>query len=135
MVDRRRGVHNRLGFALQLTTVRSLGLLLADPLDVPQAVVDYLGGQLVIADSSCVARYTERRSTRFEHADEIKRVFGLQDFAAAEEDLERWVDARAWTAGDSPRAIFDDAVAWLFERSVLLPGVTTLARLVARGPG
>ena len=132
MVDRRRGVHNRLGFALQLTTVRSLGLFLADPLDVQQAVVDYLGGQLVIADSSCVARYTERRSTRFEHADEIKRVFGLQDFAAAEEDLERWVDARAWTAGDGPRAIFDDAVAWLFERSVLLPGVTTLARLVAR---
>ena len=132
MVDRRRGVHNRLGFALQLTKVRSLGLFLADPLDVQQAVVDYLGGQLVIADSSCVARYTERRSTRFEHADEIKRVFGLQDFAAAEEDLERWVDARAWTAGDGPRAIFDDAVAWLFERSVLLPGVTTLARLVAR---
>ena len=57
--------------------------------------MDYLGGQLVIADPSCVARYTERRSTRFEHADEIKRVFGLQDFAAAEEDLERWVDARA----------------------------------------
>ena len=135
LVDRRRGVHNRLGFALQLTTVRSLGLFLADPLDVPQAVVDYLGGQLVIADPSCLARYTERRSTRFEHADEIKRVFGLQDFAAAEEDLERWVDARAWTTGDGPRAIFDDAVAWLFERSVLLPGVTTLARLVARGPG
>ena len=59
-------------------------------------------------------------------------MFGLQDFAAADEDLERWVDARAWTTGDGPRAIFDDAVAWLFERRVLLPGVTTLARLVAR---
>ena len=135
LVDRRRGVHNRLGFALQLTTVRSLGLFLVDPLDVPQSVVEYLGGQLAIPDLSCVARYTDRRSTRFDHADEIKRVFGLQDFAAAEEDLERWVDARAWTTGDGPRAIFDDAVAWLFERSVLLPGVTTLARLVARGPG
>ena len=132
LVDRRRGVHNRLGFALQLTTVRSLGLFLADPLDVPQSVVEYLGGQLAIADLSCVARYTDRRSTRFDHADEIKRVFGLQDFAAADEDLERWVDARAWTTGDGPRAIFDDAAGWLFERRVLLPGVTTLARLVAR---
>lgn len=79
-----------------------------------------------------MARYTDRRSTRFDHADEIKRAFGLQDFAAAEGDLERWVDARAWTTGDGPRAIFDDAVVWLFERRVLLPGVTTLARLVAR---
>lgn len=132
LVDRRRGAHNRLGFALQLTTVRSLGLFLPDPLEVPPVVVEYLGGQLAVADPSCVSRYMERRSTRFEHADEIKRVFGLHDFAAAEEDLERWVDARAWTTGDGPRAIFDDATGWLFARSVLLPGVTTLARLVAR---
>ncbi len=56
-------------------------MFLADPLEVPQAVVDYVGGQLAIADLSCAARYMERRSTRFEHADEIKRVFGLRDFA------------------------------------------------------
>lgn len=131
LVDRRRRAHNRLGFAPQLTTVRSLGLFLADPLEVPQAVVKYLAGQLAIGDPSCASRYLERRPTRFEHADEIKRAFGLQDFAAAEEDLERWVDARAWTTGDGPRAIFDDTLSWLFERRVLLPGVTTLARLVA----
>jgi len=135
LVGRRRGDHNRLGFALQLTTVRSLGLFLVDPLDVPNAVLEYLAEQLAVADPSCVKRYTERRSTRFEHAEEIRGVVGLREFADSEKELTAWVDARAWTAGDGPRAIFDDAVAWLFERSVLLPGVTTLARLVARGPG
>jgi hypothetical protein len=42
------------------------------------------------------------------------------------------VDARAWTSGDGPKAIFNDALAWLAKRHVLLPGVTTLARMVAR---
>jgi hypothetical protein len=57
-----RGDHNRLGFALQLTTVRSLGLFLVDPVEVPGVVLDYLAGQLAIADPSCVARYMERRT-------------------------------------------------------------------------
>ena len=127
-----RGEHNRLGFALQLTTVRSLGLFLADRLEVPGVVLDYLASQLEIEDASCVARYVERRTTRFEHAEEIKQARGLRDFAEVARELEDWVDARSWTTGDGPKAIFNDAIGWLFERNVLLPGVTTLARLVAR---
>jgi hypothetical protein len=132
LIARRRGDHNRLGFALQLTTVLSLGVFLADPLEVPSVVLDYLAGQLGIADPSCVARYMERRTTRFEHAEEIMRARGLRDFTEVTRKLEDWVDARAWTTSDGPKAIFNDAIGWLLERDVLLPGVTTLARLVAR---
>ncbi|MCA1702404.1 MAG: DUF4158 domain-containing protein [Actinobacteria bacterium] len=69
---------------------------------------------------------------RFEHAEEIKRALGLREFAEAEREFAAWVDARAWTTGDGPKAIFNDAVSWLVERGVLLAGVTTLARLVAQ---
>jgi Domain of unknown function (DUF4158) len=41
-VDPNRGAHNRLGYALQLGTLRFLGTFLEDPLDVPSAVVEYL---------------------------------------------------------------------------------------------
>jgi hypothetical protein len=132
LVARRRGDHNRLGFALQLTTVRWLGTFLPDPLEVPGDVVAYLAGQLDIADPACLVRYTERRTTRFEHIEEIKAAYELRDFPEVEKELEAWVDARAWTSGDGPKAIFNDAASWLAKRHVLLPGVTTLARTVAR---
>lgn len=132
LVSRRRGDHNRLGFALQLTTVRYLGTFLADPLDVPVEVLNNLAGQLQIEDAAQIKRYTERRTTRFEHQDEIRETCGLKDFATAEKDFVEWVDARAWNTGDGPMTIFTDGVGWLRSRSILLPGVTTLARLVAR---
>jgi hypothetical protein len=70
--------------------------------------------------------------TKSDHQQEIRRKYGLRDFADAEAELAEWVAARAWTSGDGPKVIFLDAMTWLRERKVLLPGVTTLARLVAR---
>lgn len=132
LVGRRRGDHMKLGFALQLVTCRHLGLFLEDPLDVPARVVDFVAEQLGIGDPSCVKRYTERPKTRFDHAWEIQRVYGLKDFDSVEGELRAWVVARSWTSGDDPKAIFIDAVGWLRERDALLPGVTRLARLVAK---
>lgn len=131
LVARRRGDASRLGFALQLVTVRSLGTFLIDPLDVPTAVLDFVAEQLAIADPSCVKDYLTRRSTRFEHAGEITRERGYREFSAVEGELRRWVSDLAWTSGDGPRLLFDAAVGWLRERLVLLPGGSTLTRLVA----
>ena len=63
LIRRRRGEHSRIGFAVQVGTARFLGALLADPLDVPWTVVDYVAAQLGIADPSVVKRYTERVET------------------------------------------------------------------------
>jgi Domain of unknown function (DUF4158) len=116
----------------QLTTVRYLGTFLPDPLDVPAVVLERLAGQLQIADPSCVKRYTERRTTPFEHREEIKAASGLREFAQAEAEFAQWARSRAWNTGQGPKTIFADGMRWLRSNAVLLPGVTTLARLVAQ---
>ena len=123
----------RAGFALQLTTVRWLGMFLGDPLDVPGEVLDFIAGQLGMADPSRVKRYTEREKTRFDHQWEIRRARGYREFADAETEFSGWVAARSRAAGDGPKAIFADGLAWLRERKVLLPGVTTLPEAAACG--
>jgi hypothetical protein len=42
VVAEHHGIYNRLGFALQLATLRFLGLFLGDPLAVPVGAVTYV---------------------------------------------------------------------------------------------
>jgi hypothetical protein len=133
LVAGQREDHNRLGFSIHLVTVRYIGKFLADPLDgVPAEVINFLAGQLQVADPSCLKRYSVREPTHREHAGKIHKALALKDFAELEGELAVFAGRRAWVTGDGPKVIFADAVRWLRERDVLLPGVSRLARLVAR---
>src|SRR5215469_823189 len=133
-IDVRRGAHNKLGFALQLTCVRFVGTFLAEPTAVPPNVVAYVAAQLSIRDVACLLDYAARTTTAREHAAEIRRVYGYRDFSdpGASFRLVRWLYERAWLSTEPPSVLFDLATAWLVERQVLLPGVTVLERLVTR---
>lgn len=123
---------NRLGYSIQLCTARFLGTFLTDPGEVPEEAVTYLAEQLDIADRACLSGYATRDKTRLEHAWEIQRECGFEDFAAQEEQLRGWFQAQVWTTTDGPKTLFDGAVTWMRRRAVLLPGVTVLVRLVSR---
>ncbi|RPK93033.1 hypothetical protein EES46_06985 [Streptomyces sp. ADI98-10] len=45
--------------------------------------------------------------------------------------MRAFLAARVWASVEGPRALFDRAVVWLVDDRVLLPGITTLTRLVA----
>jgi Domain of unknown function (DUF4158) len=62
LIDGRRGDHNRLGFAVQLGTVRFLGTSLARPTEVPEIVAHKVAEELA-ANPSRLADYARREPT------------------------------------------------------------------------
>lgn len=128
----RHGDHNTLGFALQLGTVRFLGTFLSQRNEVPPGVIAYLAHQLEIKDPSCLQRYQDQ--VRWRHVHEISKLHGYREFhdQPGHWQLIRWLYVRAWLGAERPSVLFDHAAAWLVERKILLPGITTLARLVGR---
>jgi TnpA family transposase len=133
LIGQHRRDSNRLGFAIQLGTVRFLGTFLPEPTDVPANVITNVANQLDIPDTTCLADY-RLRETHWDHAAEITRAYGYHDFHEPREVfcLVRWLYTRAWLSAERPSVLFDLATARLVERKVLLPGVTVLERLVAR---
>lgn len=114
-----------MGFALQLGTVRYLGTFLPDPLDVPWPVVEYLAGQLGVADVSVAKRYAERLPTQHEHAREIRQVYGYRDLPpdAADRDAYVLCILEQLQRALRRRDIFaDPSVRWADPRAQLLDG-------------
>lgn len=134
LIAGRRSESNQLGFAVQLSTVRFLGTFLADPTDVPDVVASYVGRQLKIEDIGLLEPYGRKPRTFRRHMREIRAEYGYKDYSDPVERLGllRLLYSRAWLTADGPTVLFDRATARLAERKVLLPGVSTLAREVAR---
>ena len=128
----RRGNQNRFGFALQLTSVRFLGTFLSDLTLIPANVQAFVALQLSINDVGILIEYAQRDTTKREHKALIRKHYGyseLKDSSSAFR-LNRLLYTRAWISNERPSLMFDFATAWLTQKKILLPGASTLSRLV-----
>ena len=132
LINKKRGDYNRLGFALQLTTVRFLGTFLPDPTEVPNNVLHFIAQQ-IDTDVENLAQYMSRKVTRYSHSSEIQDFYGYHEFNTPpwRFRLTRLLYTRAWISNERPSLMFDFATAWLVHHKVLLPGVSTLSRLIS----
>ena len=134
LVNEMRGAHNRIGFAIQLGTARFLGTFLDDPSQTPPAVIATVARQLDEVPAPSLDTYRDGRQ-RWRHIAMIRERYGFRDLeedASARFRLTRWLYVLCRTGDDRPGLLFDRATAWLVTHKVLLPGVTTLERLISR---
>ncbi len=129
----KRGEHNRLGYALQLTTVRFLGTFLEDLGTVPAAVLQTLRRQLGLSGPNPLDDYVQGEQ-RWAHAEQIRTEHGYRSLSDRQAGfaLARWLYAQCWTGTDRPSVLFDRATSWMLAHKVLLPGASVLERFVAR---
>lgn len=123
---------NRLGYALQLTTVRFLGTFIEDISSAPPSVIAVLAKQLNVMDVACLTEYRCSKQ-HWRHMTEIRQRYGYREFVTKgiRFRLGRWLCALCWTGTDRPSVLFEYASGWLIAHKVLLPGATVLERYIA----
>ena len=138
-VQQQRASHNRLGFALQLGTLRFMGFCPDDLTEAPNAVISYLSQQLGKFDTATpademsentLADYGTRAQTRTEHFLKVVHYLGFRSAEESDfETLSDWLVQRA-LEHDKPTLLFQMAAEKLYREKIVRPGVTTLERMV-----
>jgi len=102
LINNCRRPHNKLGYALQLTTIRFIGVFLSNPINVPEDVVQYLANQLNILDPFNLKPYLLRSITKYEHITNIKDKYGYIELNnIIYFKLSRWLYNQSWYQGRS----------------------------------
>jgi Domain of unknown function (DUF4158) len=132
LILERRSNHSRLGFAVQLCTLRLLHAFPNDFSGTPATLVEHVARQLQI-DPNVLPRYLERRNTRFEHQREIRTHLGYREFGGVHAfGAIRFLLARLAVADERPITLFQALVSELQRTRVELPGASTLTRLILK---
>ena len=121
---------NRLGFALQLCTLRYLGFCPDKLIPVPVEVLEYLAKQLGI-DPDSLSDYRKRAHTRTDHLQVIQAYLGFRkvtqtDFTV----LTAWLLDRA-LEHDKPSFLLQLPCEKLYKEKIVRPGITRLERMIA----
>lgn len=132
-ITQRRGEHNRFGVALQLGCVRFLGTFLIDLNQIPTNTQWFVARQLNITNIGILSDYSQRETTRREHTALIRNQYGYREFVWPWSfRLSRLLYSRSWISNERPSLLFDLATGWLIQHKILLPGASTLTRLISQ---
>ncbi|MBK4841304.1 transposase [Enterococcus faecium] len=120
----------KLGFAVQLGTVRFLGTFFTDFSKIPLEVIIYLANQLSI-DPREFDSYS-RKMTISQHAQLIKERYSYRNFqdSHCQKFLYDWLLSRASRTTETTEMLSDMLLKKCLEEKILLPGVYIFQRFI-----
>lgn len=129
-IERRRGEHNQLGFALQLCAFRYPGRLLRQGDTIPEPALRFVAEQLRVSPDALTS-YAARPQTRREQLDALREAFDFQMYAPGHgRELLAWLLPFALASTNAPAvaaALMDE----LRRRRIIAPGPSVIERLIA----
>ena len=129
-VDRRRGGHNQLGYALQLCAFRYPGRLLRPGEVIPEPALRFVAEQVHVS-ADALAAYAVRRQTRQEQLDDLREAFGFRMYGPGHgRDMLAWLLPVA-LATTNALAITAALMDEMRRRRIVAPGPSVVERLVA----
>ena len=132
-VNRQREPCNRLGYALQLCTLRYLGFVPTDFTATPEVVVTFVAEQLGMPPQ--VLGLYDNRRTQSEHRRHVRAYLGFRPATPMDVSaLQTWLLARA-LEHDKPTLLLQLACEKLYRERIVRPGVTRLERFVGSCTG
>ncbi|MGB6162552.1 MAG: Tn3 family transposase [Pseudonocardiaceae bacterium] len=126
-----RGPADRLGLAVQLSTLPWLGFVPEDVASAPPVAVARLAERLGL-DPGVLRGYGKRARTRSDHLGKVAKYLSWKTAAAGSremKELEQFLLDRAMEH-DSPTLLFNLAREYLMSARVIRPGALTLAKMV-----
>jgi hypothetical protein len=122
--------HNRLGYALQLCTLRFMGFVPDDLRSAPPDAVAFVAHQLAV-EPHVLAAYGARAQTRQDHLLAVQTHLGYRKVGRDDmRTLAAWLLERA-LEHDKPTLLYELTCEKLRTEQLVRPGVTRLERLVA----
>lgn len=128
-INRHRGSHNRLGFAIQLCYLRHPGRPWRIDEKVSHQLLDYVAKTLRITPQAMTRYAQSREVTRREHLMEIQQSFGYRIFTMGEyRDLSTWLLPLALST-DRGVVLVSALVERMRALKIIIPALSTVERL------
>ena len=132
LVESCRSFYTKLGLAVQLCTLRFLGTFLANPINVPAIVVQTLENQLGFEKVN-LERYRKSNDARLEHQQRLKNHLGYHDFDESKSNqIFELLLTKLLVAAENTAVLFDFVTTELSEQNIVLPGSTTILKLITK---
>ena len=130
IIRRKRGSHNRLGFAVQLCYLRFPGQAMAFEAQPPAELLAYVAQEVGVSPNAWT-EYATRDETRREHALELQSVFGYRPFTIPEyRKVRGWLTDLALQTNKA-LALAEQLIELLRSQRIIVPAITMIDRLCA----